>query len=349
MKSFSLFKKNIKNAELVCILFFLFTFINILSNPYGLVWDDVKWSHFPRIDLLAIVLSVWLFKITINQKKLRFLGLVSMSAGILLIPVTFQGLYIFVWFAFINWIYFLKEKNSFKHNLNSLRLIAPFFVMIYLYPFIPLLYHSKGSAGISDFDDLLLKADIYIFGGINPHHFLENYSNQIILEVAAFCYTFYGFLITVTLAGMYLFKSDHESEEFIFMLTLALMVGYIGYLIVPAIGPIFTMEFQQPLELVFMREIKEQFMDKTRIARDCFPSLHTAITLIICYHIKRHASVTTKWLLLPFAFFIPISCVLLRYHYVVDVIAGFILALLVILIGRKLYSVPSKKINFNNT
>lgn len=330
--------KNIKNAEWLCLFFLLFTLVNILTNPYGLVWDDVKWSHFPRIDLLSIVLSVWLFKISSQQKKLRIFGLISMGVGILLSSVTYQSLYIFIWFALINWIFFLKEKNSLKKNLESLRLIAPFFVMIYLYPFIPLLYHSQGSAGIADYDAFLLKADIFLFGGINPHYYLESLINPIILEVAAFCYTFYGFLITVTLAGIYLIKSDHESEEFIFMLTLTLLVGYIGYLLVPAIGPIFTMKFQQPLKLVFMQDIKEQLMDKTRIARDCFPSLHTGITLIVCYHIRKHASLLVKWLLLPFAILIPISCVLLRYHYVVDVIAGIVLAYLVTVIGHWLYS-----------
>lgn len=345
MKSVSILK-NIKSAEWICLIFLLFTSVNILTNPYSLNWSDVKWAHFPRIDLLAIILSVWLFKISINQKKLRILGLLSLAGGIFLSDVAYQGIYILLWFVIINLIYFLKDKISYANNLNSLRLIAPFFIMLYLYPFLPLLYHSQESVGISDLDGLLLKADIILFLGVNPHLYLENHINSFILEVAAFSYTFYGFLIAITLAGIYLLKSERECEEFIFMLTLTFMIGFIGYVIVPAIGPIYTMEFQTPLKLVFMQDFKDQLMDKTRIPRDCFPSLHTAITLIICYHIKRHASLLARWMLLPFAVLIPASCILLRYHYVVDVIAGFLLAFIVVLIGRKLYSGPTKKLNF---
>lgn len=345
MKSIS-FLKNIKNAEWVCIIFLIFTAINILSNPFALNWSDVKWSHFPRIDLLAIILSIWIFKISNNQKKIRLKALTTLAVGILVLEATFQSYFILVWFIIINLFYFLKDKTLLIKNLDSLRLIAPFFVMLYLYPFLPLLYHSKESAGISDLDGLLLRADIILFQGVNPHSFLEEHINNYILEVAAFCYTFYGFLIALTLAGIYLIKSEKECEEFIFMLSLTFMIGFIGYVIVPAIGPIYTMEFKNPLKLVFMHDFKYQLMDKARIPRDCFPSLHTAITLILCYHIKRHAPIWSKWMLLPFSILIPASCILLRYHYVVDVIAGIVLAIAVIMAGKKTYSEPTKKLNY---
>ena len=83
------------------------------------------------------------------------------------------------------------------------------------------------------------------------------------------------------------------------------------------------------------REIKEQLMDRTRVPRDCFPSLHTCLTVLLMWGAWRHAR-SVFWALLPFTVFIPFACVYLRYHYVADVLAGLTLFAIVALVAPPL-------------
>ncbi len=58
---------------------------------------------------------------------------------------------------------------------------------------------------------------------------------------------------------------------------------------------------------------------------DCFPSGHTAVTLIVimlCYRYARGLF----WVLLPVAIGLILSTVFLRLHYVADIMAGAVLA-----------------------
>jgi membrane-associated phospholipid phosphatase len=72
------------------------------------------------------------------------------------------------------------------------------------------------------------------------------------------------------------------------------------------------------------------------ITRDCFPSGHTELTLLVLFYAHRfHTKVF--WWLLPLGIGVIISTVYLRYHYVMDVVAGALVAVLVVMIARPLY------------
>lgn len=66
-------------------------------------------------------------------------------------------------------------------------------------------------------------------------------------------------------------------------------------------------------------------MDATRITWDCFPSMHTCCTMLMGWIAFRHVR-KLFWWLLPMIVSMPLACVYLRYHYVVDVLAGLALA-----------------------
>ena len=87
----------------------------------------------------------------------------------------------------------------------------------------------------------------------------------------------------------------------------------------------FTERFATDLSLFYLKPLKELLMDSMRVPRDCFPSLHTAVTLVIASALYRYAR-PLFLLFLPIVITIPLACVYLRYHYVVDVLAGTALA-----------------------
>ena len=80
------------------------------------------------------------------------------------------------------------------------------------------------------------------------------------------------------------------------------------------------------LDAYLGKRLKEQLMDRTRVPRDCFPSLHTGASLVLLWGAYR-SSPRLFWLLCPIVLSIPLACVYLRYHYAVDdIIAGAVLA-----------------------
>jgi membrane-associated phospholipid phosphatase len=69
---------------------------------------------------------------------------------------------------------------------------------------------------------------------------------------------------------------------------------------------------------------------------DCFPSGHVAVVLVGCY-VARKISPVVFYVFLTFSILITFSTVYLRYHYVIDVIAGAALAILVVAAGPGIY------------
>ena len=133
---------------------------------------------------------------------------------------------------------------------------------------------------------------------------------------------------------LFLKKEVEIHQRFAFTICLTLGLGYFGYALVPAQGPMYTQTFQTPLDLYYLQEIKQALMDHTRIERDCFPSLHTAITCVCAFSAWRYLR-PLFWLFLPMTLTIPIACIYLRYHYVSDVIGGFMLAAFTIGCGSR--------------
>jgi membrane-associated phospholipid phosphatase len=73
------------------------------------------------------------------------------------------------------------------------------------------------------------------------------------------------------------------------------------------------------------------------ITRDCFPSGHTELTVLVLYYARKFDR-RIFWWLLPFGIGIVLSTVYLRYHYVIDVIAGAVLAGAIVVITTPLYN-----------
>src|SRR4029077_18302191 len=62
-----------------------------------------------------------------------------------------------------------------------------------------------------------------------------------------------------------------------------------------------------------------------RIKRDVFPSLHVAISFVVWLYAYRNSK-KLFWILSPLMLSLWFSTLYLRYHYLIDVVAGLILA-----------------------
>ena len=117
-------------------------------------------------------------------------------------------------------------------------------------------------------------------------------------------------------------------REFLLAVLIAGCLGSLGYVIVPATGPgvAFAHLFAVPLAGSVYDPVA-RILDVARAPRDVFPSLHVGIsTLVLWYGFRR--SRTLGLALLPFVLGNWASTLYLRYHYLVDVFAGWLTAAL---------------------
>lgn len=188
----------------------------------------------------------------------------------------------------------------------------------------------------NDQDALLLAIDRFIFGE-TPAVLMQNWTSGWLTEVMSFCY------LTMMAYPPALLLCVHwrSTREAFHRVTVGLMVicllGYCGYVIVPAIGPLayIPQYFEEPLASGLLSEIRSDIIDEGRTPRDCFPSMHVAVPfLMLLYSWKFYR----PFMLLGAPIFVGIfiSTIYLRYHYFIDLIAGLLLAAFVYRYGNHL-------------
>ncbi len=184
-----------------------------------------------------------------------------------------------------------------------------------------------------DLDSYLIKIDFALFG-VHPTVWLERVTFPWMVDVLALAYSSYYFLPVVLAVFLHFDKKHHELEHMFLAVTLGFFISYVGYLLVPAVGPRFTLTGQQaaPVKGLFWGNQILEFLTANEFnKRDCFPSGHTGITLIVLYYAFTHHKKLFAFML-PVGILLIMATVFLRLHYVIDVIAGFGLAALAIFI-----------------
>jgi membrane-associated phospholipid phosphatase len=189
-----------------------------------------------------------------------------------------------------------------------------------------------------DIDPVLIRLDYMIFQG-HPTVMLEKIMNPLLTDLLQLAYSTYYFIPLVF--GITLLQSN-QREEFdrtLFLILFCFYLSYLGYILMPAIGPRFTISHLQTAELqgLFVAEPIQNLLNQLEgIKRDAFPSGHTAVALVILY-LAYQFNRRLFWIFLPTISALIFSTVYCRYHYVVDVIGGFGLAIITILFGEVIY------------
>lgn len=205
-----------------------------------------------------------------------------------------------------------------------------------------------------DYDQLLIALDRALFH-VNPTEWLARFSYPVLTEILQIAYSlFYVLFIAV---GIELYRDrDHSRFAFFrFTIVYGFLLSYIGYFLLPAVGPRFTLHDFSKLNselpgllstpalrwfINFFESIPSGVANSVALAsaqRDVFPSGHTmmaivAIVLAFRYRLKVRTWVLVLGILLIFA------TVYLRYHYVIDIAAGAILSILCLFSARKAYT-----------
>jgi membrane-associated phospholipid phosphatase len=202
---------------------------------------------------------------------------------------------------------------------------TPFLIILLMY------YSLWGDAThllfTHDRDATLIALDQRIFG-FQASVAMQRFVTPALTSWMDFAYTFHLFNIPIVACFIYLYRPRARFREMMVGLLVVSFLGLAGYILVPAVGPMYTLHSQYTVPLdtpIAVLNRQMEFMDFARIRRDVFPSLHVAISFVVWLYAWRNSK-RLFWILSPIILSLWVSTVYLRYHYLTDCVAGLILA-----------------------
>ncbi len=247
--------------------------------------------------------------------------------------------------------YYEKKTGSEKIKRSVSRFLRfwyPVFMILFCFKEIYLIMISLDH-GL--YDNFLIKIDYWIFG-INPSVYLNRFLNPFAVEFFQIVYGLFYVMPVIYGLELYLWHRYEELKYAIFVIFFGFYLSFIGYILVPAIGPRFTLHDFHNLNteipgILLANTIREiiNFGESIPLGvsnpenfaqRDAFPSGHTIIIILITY-LSRKIKSNSFYFYLPYSILLIFSTVYLRYHYVIDLIGGIPIVLFTIHVANKIY------------
>jgi hypothetical protein len=171
------------------------------------------------------------------------------------------------------------------------------------------------------FDAALAAADRTLFLGRDPALLAAPFAHGATLELFSLVYgIFIPYLWLSILLGC-LGRPSAERDAFVLGLTITYALSYLGYLFIPSRGPVEWYSFAAPLHGGRFHQLVLASVQATGGNHGAFPSLHVGASAYLClFDLRRNLLRGLTYL--PVVLLITISTVLLRYHYVIDIVTG---------------------------
>lgn len=191
-------------------------------------------------------------------------------------------------------------------------------------------------------DQRLFALDHVLFG-FEPALWADQFVTPTTTEWFAFFYFCYFFLLAAHIFPIVFGARDQQLlGEFMLGMLIVVCFGHTGYILVPGFGPYRAMPqmFHHELPSGLWMDLVWHTVRSGGAMKDIFPSLHTAGPCFIAMYSFRHRDKVPfryTWPLITFfAANIIGATMFLRWHYVIDVFAGFTLATVAALVSPRI-------------
>jgi membrane-associated phospholipid phosphatase len=174
--------------------------------------------------------------------------------------------------------------------------------------------------------------------GVQPTVWAERFITPPATDFFTVCY--WLFYVCGPVLGLLLWlKRDRRAFRYTMVtVVLCLYIGYVGYVAFPASAPRLFMPGSYTIALH-----GNTILDYTRsataavplTAKGAFPSLHCGVALLTLLLAWKHLR-WFFWAQLPFGAGLVLGTVYLRHHWVVDILAGFLVAVAAFLAGPRI-------------
>ena len=183
---------------------------------------------------------------------------------------------------------------------------------------IPLMVNHK-------FDELLLAWDRALVGE-TPAVAWERFLTPWLQDVSMLGYIFF-FYYLIAGPGYYCIRNVPLFRKCIVGLFVMYGIGFLGYTILPAGGPHRWMTFETQLHGPWILDWTLKTVNEGSNCVDVFPSIHFAATFYLLLIDWQHHRRRFWWALLP-CVILWFSTMYLRFHYFVDLAAGFVVTMI---------------------
>lgn len=247
---------------------------------------------------------------------------------------------------------FLISRKAARSNSRFWDIAHFYYVVPLIFISFKIIYVLLKSIHTSDYDNLLIEADRFLFGG-DPTVFLFQFSHPVLTELLQIAYGTFFFLPLILGIEFHLKKDFTKFHFIVFSIVLGFFLSYLGYFLLPAVGPRFTLhDFDMTnIELPglfltnFLREVVNAGESIPAgvpnaieyVQRDVFPSGHTQMTLIAMYLAVKLKS-RNMWFFIIDGSLLIFATVYLRYHYVIDLIGGLVFMIITMILGKWLFN-----------
>lgn len=238
----------------------------------------------------------------------------------------------------------LEKKNLLEIARAILFLLIGYYAYSHLKVLIPLINQAN-------YDDLFFNLDKIVFFGRSPTLEMLKINFRPFTKLMYLSYASFYAAFPLSFAVAFLAKNKEEVRRLIFGILTIYFIGMIFYYLLPAWGPLFyTPDLFAHIPNVWHKILWEGHLaiqNNTAtygptpfLGVAAFPSLHAA-HMIFLFLVARRYHRWLFYLYIPWTALLCIATIFMGWHYVVDLIAGALIALVAILITYRLKSLSA--------
>jgi len=223
--------------------------------------------------------------------------------------------------------YYLLNRYRNKPFFKWIRNTMPFLFCIAIYTN---MHDTIGFINPHDVHFTLIHLDKLLFG-VEPTVWAQQFYRPWLTDYFSISYMNYFLIAVAVVVFLIIKKRDADLRTVLLGTILTFYMGYFLYILFPAAPPrlVLANQFVRDFSGGWFTAAQNRLINiNPSSSRAAFPSLHCAITLISLIYAYKNSKVLFWVLLIP-GISLVLATVYLRHHYVVDILAGFALAIFV--------------------
>ena len=299
---------------------------------------------------LIVFTLFWMVLIIIYGGKIHFVEGSTVLPSIILVGLVAISAISYLRYLWAHKNAAEKVKESFFKRL--VRLIRDWIPLIALIAVYETLREYTGIIRKDSIDSILYLLDVKLLGA-EPTVWIQKFIHPFWTDYFAFMYVLYFVMPMFVSTMLYVKGRRQDFKEVSLGCVLCMYGGYILYLVFPAGPPryfdgiVFNPEHLTGLFGFF--EFTQGKMDTSShvMHKSSFPSLHCALSMLALFQACRFGDVWKKNVVIGLVGLISVSIwiatVYLRHHWFVDILAGWLLALISFFLAKKITAYWFKK------